>query len=156
MIEQGKELLLENLLSLREKIFQPDISNEMMKIGRFLKDNCLRKTGPIVTATFAIENTGGQSVLDMEILVPMDKKADLPAEYKYKRVFRLVNAVYARHQGNPTALQNTYDEMLEHIKKNNLQQITAGYNVNINDMLPGMSMDEMIIDVYIGVNPNIL
>ena len=46
--------------------------------------------------------------------------------------------------------------MLAYINQNNLQQITAGYNVQVKDMLPGMSPDDMIIDVYIGMNPNIM
>lgn len=68
----------------------------------------------------------------------------------------MVNAVYAQHNGNPATLQITYDQMAAYINKNKLQQITAGYNVNVKELQPGMSLDEMIVDVYIGVNPNVL
>ena len=46
--------------------------------------------------------------------------------------------------------------MLEYIKENNLQQITTGNNVTVKDITPDLSMDEVVIDVYIGVSENVL
>ena len=135
---------------------QAEVNTEMMNIGKLFEEKGIKKSGPVVTATFAIETLVGQPLLDMEILVPMDKTIELTGEYRVKDLFHIVNAVYARHEGNPSTLQNTYNEMMAFIGKNKLQQITAGYNVNVKDMLPGMSMDELVIDVYIGVNPSVL
>jgi effector-binding domain-containing protein len=156
IVEAGKEIKLENVLSLRKKMTQEEINSEMMRIGKFFQDNGLRKAGPVVTVTFAIDIENGKNLLDMEILIPMDKKVELPTEYVFKPVFHIVNAVYARHEGNPASIQNTYNDMLAYINQNKLQQITAGYNVQVKDMLPGMTPDDMIIDVYIGVSSNIL
>ncbi|PYG86626.1 effector-binding domain-containing protein [Ruminiclostridium sufflavum DSM 19573] len=156
LIEAGKEIRLENVLSLRKKMTQEEINSEMLKIGNVLQDNGAKKAGPVVTATFAIETLNGQSVLDMEILIPLDKKIAVSDEYTQKPVFHIVNALYARHEGNPSTLQNTYNDMLAYINHNKLQQITAGYNVQVKDVLPGMTPDEMTIDVYIGITPNIL
>lgn len=155
-VESGKEFKLENVLSLRKKMTQEEINSEIMKIGKFLQDNGVRKAGPIVTVTFAVDAENGQPLLDMEILVPLDKKIELPGQYVFKPVFHIVNAVYARHEGNPAALQNTYNDMLAYIQKNKRHQITAGYNVQVKDLMPGMTPDDMVVDVYIGVSPNIL
>ncbi|MBZ4647229.1 MAG: hypothetical protein PWR27_1951 [Petroclostridium sp.] len=156
VIERDKSLRLENVLSLRKKMTQQEVQQEMMKIGKFLQDNGIRKTGPVVTATFAVETDNEQPLMDMEILVPIDRKAELPEGYRLKEVFHLLHAVYARHEGNPNMLQNTYNEMLAYIQQNNLQQITAGYNVNIKEPKSAQELDDMVIDVYIGVNPSIL
>ena len=155
-IIKGKELKLENVLSLRKKMTQMEIQNEMINIGKHLEENGVKKNGPIVTATHSIEQINNEMLLDMEILVPMDKKLELSGKYKLKEIFHLTNAVYKRHEGNPNNLQITYNEMMEYITQNNLQQITAGYNVSIVDLKPGESLDKMIMDVYIGVNPSIL
>ena len=40
--------------------------------------------------------------------------------------------------------------------ENGLLPITTGYNVNIKELKQGDSMDDMEMDIYIGVNPNIL
>ncbi|WP_242835573.1 hypothetical protein [Ruminiclostridium josui] len=94
--------------------------------------------------------------MDMEILIPIDKNFEFSGEYIFKPLFHIFDAVYARHEGNPATLQNTYNEILAFIQQNKLQQITAGYNVQVKDLLPGMTADEMAIDVYIGVSRNVL
>ncbi len=153
-IEYGKELKLENVLSLRKKMAQSEIQSEMMKIGKLLEEKQVKKNGPVVTTTFSMEQVNGQPLLDMEIFVPMDRKVDIDGEYRVKEVFHLLNAVYARHEGNPNLLQNTYNEMIKYVQDNGLQQITGGYNVNVKDLKPGDSIEDMVMDVYIGVSPN--
>lgn len=153
VIETNKELRLENVLSLRKKMTQTEINEEMVKIGNFFDANGIKKAGPIITTTYAIEEN---NVLDMEILVPMDKVINLPSEYILKPLFRLTNAVYSRHEGNPNLLQSVYNEMLAYIQRNGLQQITSGYNVTVKEMLPEMSVDDFVIDVYIGISENVL
>jgi len=64
-----------------------------------------------------------------------------------------MNAVYARHEGNPNLLQGTLNEMIGYIKKHGLRQITAVYNVNVRELKPGDSLEDMVVDVYIGVDP---
>ncbi len=153
VIETGRTLNMENVLSLRKKITQEEMQKEMAKIGQFFEENGIKKSGYIATTTYSIDSDGK---LDIEILVPMDKLVELPPEYRLKPVFKLVNAIYARHEGNPANLQNVYNEMMEFIKENNLQQITTGYNVTVKDSSLAMSMGEIVIDVYIGVSENIL
>ncbi|GMK41991.1 hypothetical protein PCCS19_50500 [Paenibacillus sp. CCS19] len=152
----GREFKIENVLSLRKKMTQAEIQEEMMGIGQFLEQNNYKKNGPVVTATFAIEQSNGQPLLDTEILVPIDKPAKLYGKYTFKDVFHLMNAVFVRHEGNPNTLQITYNELNQYLSEKNLQPITAAYNVNVVDLHPGQSMDDMIVDVYIGVNPSIL
>ena len=114
-IQIGKELKMENILSLRKKMTQEEMQKEMVKIGQFFEANGIKKSGYITTTTYSRYIQDG--TLDMEILVPMDKLVDLPSEYRLKSVFKLVNAVYARHEGNPANLQNVYNEMLAYIRK---------------------------------------
>ena len=128
----------------------------MQKIGVYLQENKLKNVGPIITSTFSVENVDGEQLLDMEILVPVDKEIETSGEYQFKKKFQLVNAVYARHEGNPNLLQETYSELMGYIQKNNLLQITTAYNVNVKDPTSADDLDNMIIDVYIGVSPNVL
>lgn len=156
MIEilQGKELRMENVLSVRKEMSQIQVNEELMKIRKFFEANGIKKNGSIVTTTFAIENSNGQPIMDMEILVPMDKKIDLTGEYRLKEVFHLKNAVYARHTGNPNNLQATFNEVKEFIHTKELTTITSGYTVMVTETVN--SLDEMIMDVYIGVSSNLL
>jgi len=156
MIEANKELKLNNILSLRKRMKQEEVEKEMHKITRYMQENGLKKAGPLITTTFSIENANGEQILDMEILVPVSKGIKLLGEYQFKEEFRLLNAVYARHEGNPYNLQETYNKLMEYIQKNNLVQITSAYNVNIKQPSLVENIEDTIIDVYIGVSPNML
>ena len=153
IIEEGKELVMENILSLRKKMKQQEVNEEMIKIEKFLEVNGVKRIGAIVSCTHGLENN---NVVDLEILVPINNKIELPSEYKFKPIFKLVNALYIRHKGNPALLQNIYNELITYIRKNGFQEITSGYNVAVIDMKPGMSMDELVTDVYIGISGNVL
>lgn len=156
MIQESKELNLKNILSLRKKLTQQQLQEELVKIGQFLKDSGAKKDGSLMTATFSVENIDGQQIMDVEVLVPIDKKIEVTGEYKFKPIFHLVNALCIRHEGNPAKISNTISELNEYIIKNNLQVITATYNVTIKDAKTQEELDDVIIDIYVGINPSIL
>ncbi len=153
-IKTGVNIKFENLLSIRKKIDQRDVDKEIMKIKSFFIESGINKNGPLISATFGIENVNDCPIIDIQILVPMDKKTELPDEYTFKDVFYLENAVFSKHTGNPAMIQHTYDQMLEFIRNNRLQQITAAYNVQTKEI--SNSIDDFSVDIYIGVSANIL
>lgn len=156
MIESGKSIRFENLLSLRKKVTQEELNGQMMKIGQFLKEKNLKKNGPIINTTFAVEMKDNKQILDTELSIPVDREIELPAEYTFKKVFNLVNAICIRHTGNPMTLQNTYNDLNKFLTENKLQPITPAYNVTVNDVTDTAKIDEAIVDIYLGVNPNMI
>ena len=156
MILENQELKLNNLISIRKKITQQEMAVEMQKLGKFINEKGAQKAGPLLTVTFAIEQNNFGQVLDMEILVPLDKEIEVTGEYTFKRQFLLTNALKATHTGNPALLQNTYNLINAHIIENKLQPITASYNVTVKDVMDPSKIDEVVIDIYVGINPCIL
>ncbi len=150
-IQTGKELHLSNVLSLRKKMKQAQINEELVKVGKFLADNGIKKDGPLVTTTYSVDQDG---TLDMELLVPMDRLTDVPSEYILKPQFILTNALYTRYEGDPSKLQVAYAELIQYIKQNKLHQITTGYNVGVKDVQISEGISVSAIDIYIGVSNN--
>lgn len=105
MIKENQQLILENVLSFRDKMTQQQMQKEMVKIGQLLKRLDVRKNGPIVTATYSVEQIGNEQVMDIEILISLDRKVELPKEYTLKPIIKIVNALYIRHEGHPARLQ---------------------------------------------------
>ena len=155
-IKANQEFKMENVLSIRKKMSQPEIQQVLSDIGNTIKEASANKSGPVVTTTFGMEQTPTGPILDMEILVPLDKEVTVQEPYIFKPIFDLKYAVYARHEGNPQLLQNTLNQMMAYIKENKLSQITSVYSVNIKELKQGDSMDDMVTDLYIGVNPSVL
>lgn len=109
-----------------------------------------------MTATFSVENNGLQPIMDIEVLIPLNKEVHVPADYKFKPVFRLNNAVKIRHRGNPAMLQNSANELMRYITDHKLMPITAGYNVTVQEPADQNDVDSLIVDMYVGVSDNIL
>jgi effector-binding domain-containing protein len=155
-VNKNCEYKMENVLSIRKKITQQEIQQTLADMGNVIATLGVNKNGPLVTTTFGMEQTPTGPVLDMEILVPLDKEVTVQEPYIQKPLFHLKYAIHARHEGNPQSLQNTLSQMLAYIQENKLTQITSVYSVNIKELKPGDSMDDMVTDLYIGVNPSLL
>lgn len=148
----GQELHMTNVLSLRVKGTQADMQREMGRVGQFIQNEGLAVTGATVTTTFAVE--GG--ILDLELLIPLDKSFVPPDGCTCKPEFRLVNAASIRHIGSPAGLQRSCDELVAHIQRRDLTAITNGYNKTVKDAKNPDELDDMIVDIYIGISPNVL
>ncbi|WP_139906155.1 transcriptional regulator [Clostridium thermarum] len=128
----------------------------MKKLGEYVKEKGAEKNGPVITATFGVKKNGFDQVFDMEILVPLNKEIDSENEYKLKKKFYLTNALKITHVGNPMMLQNTYNDLNRYIQEKSVQPITAAYNVTVKEVTDTSKMDEVVVDIYIGINPNII
>ncbi len=155
-ITENAALEMTNVLSYRSKSTQSQLAMASKEIDELLKNNDAKKVGSSVSATFAIDTTGSEPMLDVEILIPLDKEISVSAPYMIKPVFRLRNAVKIRHKGNPALMQNTANELMEYIKNKGLMPITAGYNVTVQEPTSPTDVDSLIVDIYVGVSDNIL
>ncbi|WP_042337653.1 DUF5085 family protein [Bacillus andreraoultii] len=154
-IQKDQSIKYENLVSLRKKLFQEEIQPELIKLAEYMKNKNVQRKGPMISTTYDVEEVDGKQLLDMEFLFPVNQNIDLPEDYRFKPIFHLVHAIYKRHIGAAETLEETYNELHAYMKENQLQQITSGYNININEKEAAAGKTP-IIDVYIGVNPSIL
>jgi len=149
-IKKGQELEVRNVLSFRGKIKQKELEN----IGKDmeLKVNGMggKRAGNPITVIHSVE----KNILDFEILLPVDKNLGNIGEYQFKERIKIVNAVVASYKGNPAGIEKAFNELNEYIMTNNLQPITAGYNVTLH--MDSLDIDNTKIDIYVGINPNIL
>ena len=155
-IKENQELIMENVLSFRGKVTQQQMQKEMMKIGQVLQKLGVQKNGSITTATYSVEEVYGEQLMDIEILVPLDKQVNLPKEYTLKPIIKIMNALFIRHEGHPGRLHETINRLNDYIFEYNKQVITATYNVTVKDAMNLEELEKMIIDVYVGCNPCIM
>lgn len=87
-----------------------------------------------MTATFGVEENGGEQILDVEILVPLNNGVSFPDDYILKKEFRLYNAIYTRYEDNPMLIHNVIHRLVNYINEKKYQQVTAIYNVQLNEL----------------------
>jgi hypothetical protein len=149
-IKENQTLEIENLLSYRGKVKQTDIENIGKDMDKIISENGRNRIGNPITATFGVEGDD----MDLEILLPIDKEISDIGEYRFKKKIRIENAVLISHKGNPALIQNTFNILNKYIMENKMQPITVGYNVTRK--ADPLDVENTIIDVFVGINPNIL
>ena len=154
-ISEGNILELRNLISYRNKITQQQMAAIMNEMNEIISSNGAVKTGNPISTTFSVENNLSQPMMDIEILIPLNKTIPVPSGYSFKPIFRLNNAVKVRHTGNPATLQQMADELMKYIREKKLMPITSGYNVNLNEESKD-DIENFSMDIYVGVCDNIL
>lgn len=155
-IIEHETLELKNVLSYRGKLTQQELIGKSREIEHLLREYQVEQTMRAVTTTFAVEQTATGPLIDVEILVPLDREISAPAGYTWKPHFLLANAVVVKHKGNPAGLQNSIDDLNAYIAEHQLVPITTGYNVTMRDAKTPADLDSVEIAVYVGISPNIL
>lgn len=155
-ITENCKLEMENVISFRGKVTQQQMPQIVKEMEQIINENSAEKKGYSATATFAVENNGSQPIMDIEVLIPLNKEIQVPSNYQFKPIFRLNNAVKIRHQGDPVMLQNSANELMKYITDHKLTPITTGYNVTVQEPANPNDVDSLIVDMYVGVSDNIL
>ncbi len=155
-ITENTSLEMTDVLTFRGKVTQQRLNDVAKEMADIIRINGAKKTMSGVSATFAVENSGGEIIMDIELMYPLDRDIYVPAPYTIKPVFRLKNAVKIRHMGNPATMQDTANELMQYIKFKKLTPITSGYILTIQEPSGPDDTDSLIADIYIGVSDNIL
>lgn len=155
-IAENVTLEMTNVLTYRGKVTQQQMTVIAKEMNDIITANKAEKTMNGVSATYEIINSGTDSVMDVEIMYPLDKYINVSAPYKIKPIFRLKNAVKIRHEGNPALLQESGNKLMNYISDKGLMPITVGYNVTVHEPTSPMDIDSLVVDLYVGVCDNIL
>lgn len=154
---QGQQILeMRNVLSYRAKMTQQELQAKSQEIEKLLQNSGAQRSAPAVTTTYSVEQGAGGTVMDIEFLVPLDREITAPNGYVWKPHFLLTNALRIRHIGNPATLQNSINELNAYITERRLVPITTGYNVTVKEAKTPQELDNMEIDIYVGISPNLL
>ena len=155
-IETGKQFCCQKLISLRTMGTQAEISTAVKRLCNYLKSKAINRAGPTITGIFSVDHKGGDTILDMEILIPIDRLFAPEYGYIFKSKFQLTNAAHICYKGKPEMLQDACNEIIRHIQELEHQDITTLYKVMTAEpiMINGKPGD-IIVDLYIDVNPAI-
>ena len=155
-IRENQTLELRKVLSYRAKMTQQELALKSQEIERLLQECGAKRTAPPITATFAVEQSAQGPVMDIELLLPLDREIAPPEGYAWKPRFLLTNAVVARHVGSPATMQQSANAINAYILEHHLTPITTGYNVTVKEAKTPQELDDMVVDIYVGVSPNVL
>lgn len=156
MIIIDQELQVYNCIALRTKIEVIQFDKLATKMEYFLKERNIIKKGPAIIGTHQMVVENGLSLIDVEILQPVDDVHDVVDPFVFKRKFFLSHAVKYSFSGMATGLNDAYKKLNEYILTNRLMPITPTYSITQEQRDMGTSNARISVDLFIGINPNIL
>lgn len=145
----GQTYEMENLIS-REGIFSEDkFQDAIIEMKKQIKKYGVKNNKTIITTTKSVELLDNEQMLDVEILIPLNSRTPCSEMFTFKEKVKIVNALHVREY-NIASLNNTMNQINNHISDHKLQPITTAYLVQMKQM------DNIVTDIYIGINPNII
>lgn len=127
-IKENQELNVANVLSYKGKVKQAELENVGKEMESYIQKAGAKRVGNPTTATYAVEG----DMIDIELLMPIDKSIDSTDKFVFKNQIKIVNAVVACYKGHPMGLQEACNQVNQYIVEHKLQPITVGYNVTKN------------------------
>jgi len=115
----------QNVVSFRESVLQTEVEEMKNNMEMVIKQSGAKIIGNPITATYGIDGNR----IDIELLLPIDKRISITDKFFYKEKIKITNAVVAKYKGNPNGLQNACNELNQYIIEHKLVPITVEYNV---------------------------
>lgn len=143
-------LMFSNLLSYRTNVQYNDIPRLIEYILSNLNVLDISPSNKVIF-TLRGENRK-QNDVEIEVLIPVNGRLSDVKMYDFKAFFKLMNAVSVRHEGDFSLIPNTKDGLLRYIEQKNYEPVTEPYYRVIRQG----TENDCIIDIYIGINSNIL
>lgn len=152
-ISECQKLDVTNLITFRGRIKRKDLSGVMARMRDYAVSQGATIVGGPISVTHGVTQTQDGPVADAEIMLPLDKKVTETADFTWKEHLLLSNAVKLNYTGTPEFFQSSCNDLNLYLLEKRHTPITEGYIVTKGiDELSGM----VDMEVYIGVNPNVV
>lgn len=153
-INQKNIYSVEQVITYRGKVNNKLINNVMSQLLSVINDTGLKTNGPTITAIHSIANDCGDQIIDIEIVVPINGIMTSTDEFVYRDRFEISNALMFRHIGNPLTMNTEMQEFNQYIRDNDFKPVTPFYNVTVRSASSPSEIDNIIMDIYVGVKSN--
>ncbi len=145
-VVEKQEFQIENVLSVRKKVNMDDVNSIMADMNTLISEKGAKIIGPIVNANFSVEIIGKKQIIDIEIMMPLDKTFSVPNGYRFKKKFFINDAIKVSHIGNSANIPKAVNLMNKYMEDKDLTPITVAYNVVLKEPTSPLEMDTMLVD----------
>lgn len=155
--EEGKKLVLKNVICCRKKVAQSNASEILVLIEEYIKSNNLRKLGPYINVTHGIENENEKIIMDIEIMTSVDRLKNTDERGKEIREIKelvINNALVCKMECSPLRLGEVNGEIENYIEQMKLEPITPGYLITKKKEENNILYNKIEYELYIGMNWN--
>lgn len=147
ILEQNYDIT--NLITISGKYTVSEFQSIVQEISSVFKEYAIENGSKVITTTKSIEMINGEQYIDVDVLLPICYQIPIKEPYYFKNKLSIKNAIYTK-VNDITKLQEKLIDVNQYISDNKLQPITSAY------LIQSMQDNKLIVEIYIGINPNIL
>lgn len=151
VVIENQYISVKNVLSYLTRVGSRSLGDLICYIHRNAEVLGLSVKGKIMFSIIGTHSIPEDTVMDLEVLVPVDRAFESTSKYVCKPEFKLENALSVRHYGSYVDLLKTYKLMNDYLKEKELKAITNTYFV-----VDKNSDNDSIVSLYVGISGNIL
>lgn len=154
-ISEQVSLEIENILYVRDWMSQEKAQQVILEMFTLCRENQIENMDFMITSSIETKSVDGKMITETEIMIPLKINTGELREvgkYKIKDKFLLTNAIVFKANYDKAMDPEFQKYMSGYIEQKNLQPITRAYTVTHKKKNSEMG----ILEIYIGINPNIL
>lgn len=152
MIIEEKDLNLKNVLIIKQKVNKKDVNDAMQDIQTFLTKNNIEPSNVPISYTNKINIENNQDTIPIQMLIPLrnpiKKDFDFPKGFKFKKNITIKNIVSAHHSGAANELNQTQNELINFLRKNNFTRSTPFHYVPTEE---NKNIQKIEMDIFVGI-----
>ena len=148
---ENQQLWFDNALSYRTRVEK----NSLGDLIRHINDNIsvldLEITESVVVSVFEEIKEPKQTILGIEIIVPVNKPFESNCHYVFKPHFKLENAVLFKYCGKTSDFPDVSKRLSEYALDKGYSPLT-----NVYFSIKQINGDEVVANAYLGIDGNLL
>ena len=148
---ENQYISVKNVLSYLTRVAGKAFGDFISHIHKSTEVLDLKAEGKIMFSVIGTHSIPEDTVMDIEVLVPVDRAFESTSKYVCKPEFKLENALCVRHYGSYVDLMKTDKLLNDYLTEKKLKAITNTYFV-----IERNSGNDSIVSLYVGINGNIL
>lgn len=147
-IKENQELYVENVLCFRGFVTQEQLPSVGENMDAYIRSVGARRVANPITAIYDMQG----AEIDICMVLPIDKAIESTSSYTFKKYIKIANAVVASYKGDQAGMNDVANQLNQYMIRKGLEPLTVAYNVTKNNF----TETDMEVDMYVGVNPNVL
>lgn len=148
---ENQQLWFDTVLSYRTRIEKSSLSSMLRHITDNIETLGLERTDNVVFSIYEEIYEPEQTILGIEVIVPIDRPFASNCHYVFKPHFKLENAVLIKYCGKMSGLTEIRKELCKYAADKHFSPLT-----NVYYYIKQLSGDNVIANAYMGINGNLL
>lgn len=150
-IIKNQQLWFDTALSYRTRVEKNSLGDMIMHICENIPVLDLKITDSVVVSVYEEIAEPKQTILGVEIIVPVDRPFESNCHYVFKPHFKLENAVMLKYRGKASEFPETEKKLCEYARERHYSPLT-----NVYFSIKQIDGNDVVANAYLGINGNSL